>query len=81
MNLCFFGSLGDRIGREVELDLGPDVRTIGEVRQELSLRYPQCAEDLLSPKVRACLNDAIARDDQLVTGADRLDFLPPLSGG
>ena len=81
MNLCFFGRLGERIGREARIDLDPETRTIGDLRRELATRFPECAQDLLSSSVRASVNDAIVDDAHTITGIDRVEFFPPLSGG
>jgi molybdopterin converting factor small subunit len=81
MNLCFFGSLGDRIGRELHVDLDPATRTIGDLRRELARRFAECAPDLLSPSVRASVDDEIVDDCHVITDVGRVEFFPPLSGG
>ena len=79
MKILFFGKLGDTIGREVELALPPDVATLGQLRKLLAERYPQV--DLTSPRLRICLDDSVAGDDEVVRDENEVAFLPPLSGG
>ena len=61
--------------RDAKLDLLPGVR------RELARLYPQAAADLLGPKLRACVDDAIVPDDADLGGAREVAFFPPLSGG
>jgi molybdopterin converting factor small subunit len=69
----FYGRLTELFGREVEIDLPDDGCTVAAVRARF---------DGLDPAtIRACVNDAMAGEDSLVRPGDRVDFLPPLSGG
>jgi molybdopterin converting factor small subunit len=71
--IAFYGKLAERIGREIEIELPAEGCTIAALRA----RY-----DGLDPAtVRACVNDSTVGDDHLVMPGDRVDFLPPLSGG
>ena len=81
MIIHFFGSLGDRIAREIRLDLPADVRTVAQLRQQLAARYPGCAADLLSPSVRVCVGDSIVAEDHALDDRTMAEFFPPLSGG
>ncbi|MGX7953500.1 MoaD/ThiS family protein [Tsuneonella sp. HG249] len=81
MNVSFFGKLGETIGREVEMRTGFVEGTVAELREALAKSYPSASEDLLSPRVRACVNDAIVTDSHRVSSADRIALLPPVSGG
>lgn len=80
MKIGFFGRLRDSLGdeREVAAEAG---ETVARLRIRLAGLYPQAADDLLSPRVRACVADAIVGEDFLVGGRERVEFLPPLSGG
>ena len=72
MKIGFYGRLAERFGREVEIDL-PEGATVAVLRARF---------DGLDPAtVRALLNDETAGEDAPVKPGDRLDFLPPLSGG
>ncbi len=68
----FYGRLAELHGRSVEVDL-PDGATVATVRARFG--------GLDAATVRALVNDALAGEDAPVGPGDRLDFLPPLSGG
>ena len=72
VTIGFYGRLAERFGREVALDLPADA-TIATVRARF--------DGLDAATVRALLNDATAMEDAPVGTGDRVDFLPPLSGG
>ena len=81
LTVSFFGKLADSIGREVMLDRQAVGSTIADLRQALAVRYPAAAPDLLSPKVRACINDCISDDADEIAPGDEVALLPPVSGG
>ena len=68
----FYGRLAERFGREVALDL-PAPATVAEVRARF--------DGLDAATVRALVNDETATEDAPLAPGDRVDFLPPLSGG
>ena len=68
----FYGRLAEQFGREVEIDL-PGEATVGALRARF--------DGLDAATVRALVNDRTAGEDAPVTAGDRVDFLPPLSGG
>jgi molybdopterin converting factor small subunit len=68
--IVFYGKLADRFGREVEAELPAQGCTIAALRA----RFPGLVE-------RACVNDSTVGEDHVVEPGDRVDFLPPLSGG
>ena len=72
MKIGFYGRLAERHGREVEIDL-PEGATVAALRARF--------EGLDAATVRALVNDATAGEDAVVGPGDRVDFLPPLSGG
>lgn len=80
MKIGFFGRLREALGdeREVAAEAG---ETVARLRIRLAGLHPQAARDLLSPRVRACVADTIVGDDFLLGGHERIEFLPPLSGG
>lgn len=80
MRISFFGSLAEAIGREVDLAI-PAGHSVADVRRILAGRYPAAAPILSRPGVRACLDDDIVDDDEIVAEGAELAFLPPLSGG
>ena len=69
----FYGRLTERFGREIEVDLPDEGCTVADLRTRF--------EGLDPATIRACVNDALAGEDSLVRPGDRVDFLPPLSGG
>jgi molybdopterin converting factor small subunit len=51
------------------------------LRRSLAEQYPRLAVDLLSPRVRACVNDEIVGEDHTIRTDDEIALLPPVSGG
>lgn len=80
MRIGFFGKLRDALGDEREIAAEPG-ETVARLRIRLAGLYPDAASDLLSPRVRACVADAIVGEDYPLADAERIEFLPPLSGG
>jgi molybdopterin converting factor small subunit len=76
----FFGRLADRIGREVELDFG-DAGSVAELRTRLASLFPDAADELTAPSVRAFVGDAIVSDGHIIGAGDHVEFFPALSGG
>ena len=69
----FYGRLAEQFGREVEIDLPGEGATVAALRARF---------DGLDPaRVRVLVNDEMAGEDSEVRAGDRVDFLPPLSGG
>jgi len=68
----FYGRLAERFGRELELDV-PDGTDVAALRARF--------DGLDAATVRALVNDTTAREDAILGPGDRVDFLPPLSGG
>ncbi|HEU0134644.1 MAG TPA: MoaD/ThiS family protein [Allosphingosinicella sp.] len=80
MRIGFFGRLRDSLGGEREVAPEPG-ETVAGLRVRLAGLYPQAAGDLLGPRVRACVGDRIVGEDFPLGGEERVEFLPPLSGG
>lgn len=80
MRIGFFGRLRDSLGDEREV-AAEDGETVARLRTRLAGLHPEAARDLLGPRVRACVADAIVGEDFLLDGCERIEFLPPLSGG
>lgn len=80
MKIGFFGSMGERIGREIEIDAS-HVGTVAGLRNLLANTYPYAAGLLLSPTLKACIDDSIVDDKRALSGQERIEFFPPLSGG
>lgn len=79
--VLFFGRLGDRFGREIEVDLPPAGCTVAELRTLLGGRDPSAGEALAQPCVKVCVDQAIVPDSAFVRPGQEIAFLPPLSGG
>lgn len=71
--IAFYGKLAERIGREIDIDLPLDGCTIAALRARF--------DGLDRATIRACVNDETVGEDHVVMPGDRVDFLPPLSGG
>ena len=80
MKIGFFGKLRDALGDECEL-AAEEGETVARLRIRLAGLHPEAARDLLSPRVRACVGDAIVGEDFALRGHERIELLPPLSGG
>ena len=80
MRIMFYGSLGERLGREVEIDPIVGNNTIAGLRHVLADLFPAASSDLLQ-RSRACVADTIVGDDQELAGTESVEFFPPLSGG
>lgn len=76
----FFGKLRDSLGDEREID-SAEGETVAALRRRLAAEHPHASADLLGPRTRACVNDSIADEDFVLAGNERVEFLPPLSGG
>jgi molybdopterin synthase sulfur carrier subunit len=63
-------------GRVVELDMNGT--SVGDLRKLLSLRYPQL--DKLNSLFIA-VNQEYAPDEKILTDADEIALIPPVSGG
>ena len=80
MKIGFFGKLRDSLGDESEIAV-EDGETVACLRKRLARLHPDAARDLLSPGVRACVADRFVGEDFVLGGDERVEFLPPLSGG
>lgn len=80
MKIGFFGQMGERLGREVEIDAAR-APTVAALRTLVAEAYPDAADQLLSPTLKACVDDSIVDDDAVLKGSERVEFFPPLSGG
>jgi molybdopterin converting factor small subunit len=80
MKIGFFGRLRDALGDEREL-ASEEGETVAQLRLRLAGLEPRAAPDLLGPRIRACVGDVIVSEDFLLRGHERIEFLPPVSGG
>ena len=54
---------------------------MGELRDRLAMEHPGGAESLQHKRVRACIGDQLAQDNDVVPEGAELEFLAPVSGG
>jgi molybdopterin converting factor small subunit len=80
LKIKFYGKLGAQLGEEVEIEPPAGTETISELRGALSDLYPEASPDLRG-RSRTCVGDTIVGDDYRLSGADVVEFFPPLSGG
>ena len=83
-NILFFGRLADIAGgRERDVQLPAEVKTLGQLRDWLGAGNPALAEALDKPSIRAAINKTIApvREDLTISDSDEIAFMPPVSGG
>lgn len=80
MQIGFYGSIGDRLGRELVFDAA-GAASVAALRQALAAAFPDAAEQLMSPGLKPCIGDCIVDDGHPLDGVERVEFFPPLSGG
>ena len=80
MKVFFFGRLKEALGEVLEVPDQP-AEKVGDLRRRLAECHPAAAHDLLSPRVRACVDDVIVGEDYALARQARVEFFPPLSGG
>lgn len=80
MRILFYGRLADSMGAERELDVDAP-SSVGNLRERLASEHPAAAESLRSTRALACVDGVLVRDDHVVAPDQRLEFLPPVSGG
>ncbi|WP_457643825.1 molybdopterin converting factor subunit 1 [Persephonella sp.] len=79
VNLLYFSSIKDRLGKsreEVEL---PDGSKISDLYKLLEEKYPQIAESL--PSVMFAVNEEYADKNTQLKEGDTVALIPPVSGG
>jgi len=77
LRIRFYGRLADAIAPEIELATGGC--SISDLRSRIASDYPVVEATL--GRSRACVGDSIAGEEQQVSDADVVEFLPPVSGG
>ena len=80
MKIKLYGRLADVVGHELEIEC-PLSCSIGQLRRKLVNDFPDARGLLLDNEVRACVDNHIVGDDYLLSPADTVEFLPPVSGG
>lgn len=80
LKIRFYGKLREMLGEEVDIEPPAGTETISELRNALSNMFPEASQDLCRRSM-ACIGDAIVTDAHPFSGADTVEFFPPLSGG
>jgi len=76
-----YGKLADPCGRSITIAIPADGCAAAELRQLAGANNPALATQLASTRVRLCINDRLARDEDLVHAGDSVALMPPVSGG
>jgi molybdopterin converting factor small subunit len=80
LKVALYGKLAAALGREVEVSLDSGC-SVTALRRALAEAHPGAREALLSPTTRACVDDAIVPESHQLHTSDRVELLPPVSGG
>jgi molybdopterin converting factor small subunit len=80
VKVAFYGRLAEAVGSELEIEMSSGC-SIAELRSKVIAEHPQAEEMLSNKRARACVGDAIVHDSYVLDAADRVEFLPPVSGG
>ncbi len=83
MRLRYFAWVRERVGKpEEDVDVPPEVKTIGELVQWLSKRGEEYAHAFDNPKViRAAIDKTHVQAGASIEDAREIAFFPPMTGG
>jgi sulfur-carrier protein len=83
ITIRYFAWLREKIGHvEEQLELTPDLATVGDVAEHLAARGGGYAEAFANPNVvRAALDRRHVASDTAIATARELAFFPPVTGG
>ena len=81
--VLFFGRLRDIAGHGArDIDLSPELATVGDLRGWIGKDNALLAEALSPPTIRVSIDQVICvHDSASIEGAKEIAFMPPLSGG
>jgi molybdopterin converting factor small subunit len=80
VKVLFYGRLAETIGPELEIETPPGC-SVAQLRERLIAAHPEAEQPLRNRRARACIGDAVVHEDHVLEAADRIEFLPPVSGG
>ena len=80
MKVLFYGRLAEAIGPDLEIEASPGC-SVAELRDRLIAQYPRAEQPLRSRRALACIGDVLVPDTYVLKAGDRVEFLPPVSGG
>ena len=81
MLVHFYGSLSERLGRSISIELSQRIATVADLRNLLVESYPEAGSELAASSLKACVGDDIVSDDHDIRELDVVEFFPPMSGG
>ncbi len=83
MRILYFAWLRERIGTaEEELELPPDIATVGDLMAWLAARGEHYAYAFENPKVvRAAVDQIHVKPTASLNGVKEVAFFPPMTGG
>lgn len=81
--VLYFAALRERVGRaEEQVDVPDDVRVVGDLQRWLAARgEPWASAFAETRRVRAAVDQAMARDDAALHDNAEVAFFPPVTGG
>jgi molybdopterin converting factor small subunit len=80
VKVAFYGRLAEAVGQELDIEAAGGC-SVEELRNKIIAGHPQAEQALRSKRARACVGDAFVHDSYLLDAADKVEFLPPVSGG
>jgi molybdopterin converting factor small subunit len=80
LKVLLYGRLAEAIGPDLEIEASPGC-SVAELRDRLIAQYPRAEQPLRSRRALACIGDVIVPDTYVLKAGDRVEFLPPVSGG
>jgi len=80
VKILFYGRLAEVIAPELEIDASPGC-SVSELRDRLVAEHPAVGAILSGKRVRACVGETLVHDQYVLRHGDRVEFLPPVSGG
>jgi molybdopterin converting factor small subunit len=80
VKVLLHGRLAEAIGPELEIETAPGC-SVAQLRERLIAEHPGAEQPLRSTRARACIGDMLVDDHHVVQAGERIEFLPPVSGG
>jgi molybdopterin synthase sulfur carrier subunit len=77
INILYFGMLAEITGQTSEFWPGKENMTVGELKEQLSKKYPQMREK----KFKIAVNQQIGNDQTVISLPSEIALLPPFAGG
>jgi molybdopterin converting factor small subunit len=80
VKVLFYGRLAELIAPELDVNTAPGC-SVADLRDRLIADHPEAEPTLRSKRSRACVGDSVVHEQFVLSEADRVEFLPPVSGG